>query len=228
MILRATVFTLSLVLVAACMHIKPPGVMVDSTTTPVSFLTDVKPILDRRCVVCHSCYNAPCQLKLSSYEGLDRGASKEVVYKGPRLRAQDPTRLFMDAHSTAEWRTEGFHSVTESDAEGPHNNSLMLLLLDAKRLQPRSRGEYRPEANDLTCAADQREAGKFVRRNPGRGMPFGFPELSRDEFATLATWLQREAPGPSPTQQAELTTPGPRAAAMIALPSSSAQSTGTM
>ncbi len=76
MILRVTVFSLPLLLLAACMYNRPPAVMVASTTTSVNFLTDVKPILDRRCVVCHSCYNAPCQLKLSSYEGLDRGASK--------------------------------------------------------------------------------------------------------------------------------------------------------
>ena len=215
MILRLTFLSMLLVLVAACVHKKPPAVRVESTTTSVSFMKDVKPILDRRCVVCHSCYNAPCQLKLSSYEGLDRGGSKAVVYKGTRLRAQDPTRLFMDAHSTDEWQAKGFHSVTDSDAEGAYNNSVMLHLLDAKRLQPRSTGEYRSEANDLTCAADEREVGKFVRRNPGRGMPFGFPELSRDEFTTLATWLQHKAPGPMPAHQVELTTPGPQAAAMI-------------
>ena len=122
MILRASVFGMLLVLVAACTHSKLPAVRVESTTTTVSFLANVKPILDRRCVVCHSCYNAPCQLKLSSYEGLDRGGSKAVVYKGSRLRAQDPTRLFIDAHSTAEWRAEGFHSVTESNAEDAYND----------------------------------------------------------------------------------------------------------
>ena len=32
----------------------------------VSYRRDVKPILDQRCVVCHGCYDAPCQLKLGS------------------------------------------------------------------------------------------------------------------------------------------------------------------
>ena len=36
---------------------------------------DVKPVLEQRCVVCHACYDAPCQLKLSSIEGIERGAS---------------------------------------------------------------------------------------------------------------------------------------------------------
>jgi hypothetical protein len=39
------------------------------------YLKEIKPILDARCVVCHSCYTSPCQLKLSSYECLDRGAT---------------------------------------------------------------------------------------------------------------------------------------------------------
>ncbi|MCW0469986.1 hypothetical protein OH492_16720 [Vibrio chagasii] len=39
------------------------------------FLNEVKPIIDNRCVVCHACYDAPCQLKMSSVEGIDRGAN---------------------------------------------------------------------------------------------------------------------------------------------------------
>jgi len=45
----------------------------------IDFNSQVKPVLERRCVVCHGCYDAPCQLKLSSIEGLQRGASKEKV-----------------------------------------------------------------------------------------------------------------------------------------------------
>jgi hypothetical protein len=46
----------------------------------ISYDKDIKPILDNRCVTCHSCYNSPCQLKLSSFEGLKRGANKESIY----------------------------------------------------------------------------------------------------------------------------------------------------
>jgi len=38
----------------------------------VSFYKEIKPILDSRCVSCHGCYDAPCQLKLGSIEGLDK------------------------------------------------------------------------------------------------------------------------------------------------------------
>ena len=60
-----------------CVAKTPEPVSIEIDYRKVDYLGDVKPILDKRCVVCHSCYNSPCQLKMSSYEGLDRGASKK-------------------------------------------------------------------------------------------------------------------------------------------------------
>ena len=45
-----------------------------------------KQVLESRCVVCHGCYDAPCQLKLSAFEGIARGGSKEIVYDPARAR----------------------------------------------------------------------------------------------------------------------------------------------
>ena len=45
----------------------------------ISYDEEVRPILESRCVVCHGCYDAPCQLKLSSPEGIHRGANKKKV-----------------------------------------------------------------------------------------------------------------------------------------------------
>ncbi|NPA66264.1 MAG: peptidylprolyl isomerase, partial [Epsilonproteobacteria bacterium] len=99
----------------------------------LSFIKDVKPILDKRCVICHSCYNSPCQAKYSSYEGLDRGASKILVYDATRLKAIDPTRLFIDASSTQQWRKKGFYSLIENtQRDKSYNDSLMLQLLSYK------------------------------------------------------------------------------------------------
>ncbi len=78
---------------------------------PVNFEQQVKPILEQRCVVCHGCYDAPCQLKLSSVAGLLRGASEERVYEPKRLGNMQPTRLFVDAKTTEEWRDRGFTPV---------------------------------------------------------------------------------------------------------------------
>jgi hypothetical protein len=72
---------------------------------------DVARILESRCVVCHGCYDAPCQLKLTAWEGIARGASADRVYDGTRLRAAPPSRLFEDAFKASAWRGKGFHPV---------------------------------------------------------------------------------------------------------------------
>jgi hypothetical protein len=203
-------------LFCACAPILAPvAVKLDYRAPKVSWLRDVKPVLDRRCVVCHSCYNAPCQLKLGAYEGVDRGGSKQAIYDTSRLTAQAPTRLFVDASTTAAWRAKGFHSVTDNPAAGDFNDSLLMHLLEAKRMRPQSEGVYEPEAG-LTCAASQKELGAFLARHPERGMPFGLPALSPEEHALIATWLQQGAQGPTPEEQEALTAPSPGAAAEIA------------
>ena len=78
---------------------------------PISFEREVKPILDNRCVVCHGCYDAPCQLKLSSIEGIKRGATKKKLYDGRRILGTRPSRLFIDATTKEQWRGKEFHPV---------------------------------------------------------------------------------------------------------------------
>jgi hypothetical protein len=188
---------------------------VKTLSAPVSYADDVQPLLDQRCGVCHSCYNASCQLKLTSFEGVDRGGSKARVYSSSRLTNQPPTRLFVDAKTTGEWRAKGFHSVTENTAEGGYNDSIMLQLLAAKMGRPMTRDDYHPEADDLTCSANDRELSAFLGRYPDRGMPFGFPALQPHEYAILATWLQQGAMGPGPEEKARLTSPSPANASEI-------------
>jgi uncharacterized membrane protein len=70
------VFTTTLLFVSSC-AIEKKGMTEDQAeidleliqTLPkenISYNDSVRPILQRRCVVCHGCYDAPCQLKLSS------------------------------------------------------------------------------------------------------------------------------------------------------------------
>ncbi len=208
---------LTLLLASACTQTDMPPVKIElPIMSSVDYVDDVSPILERRCVVCHSCYNAACQLKLSSIEGIERGGTKIPVYDGARIKTQPPTRLFTDAHTTPEWRNLGFHSVTDSDAAGPNNASLMLHLLDAKRRQPAVTGTYHAEASDLTCPADSAEMGSFLADHPERGMPFGFPQISRSEFTTLASWLVQGNPGPNDEAKRLLYDPSPIAESEIA------------
>ncbi len=182
----------------------PPPVAIQVPDRKIDYSKEVKPILVKRCVVCHSCYNSPCQLKLSSYEGLDRGATKEAVYNGARLKTMNPTRLFVDAKTTSEWRDKGFYSVTESSAESGYSNSFMVQLLDHKMKNPKSKGAYRSEALDLTCAQTGEELGAYLEKHPNGGMPFGFPPLKESEFQTIAGWLVQGGAGPGAEEQAQL------------------------
>ncbi len=193
-----------------------PPVPVVNAAANVDYVADVQPILNKRCVVCHSCYNAPCQLKFSAYEGVARGATKAEVYNAERLEAADPTRLLIDANSAEAWHKQhGFFSVTDNHAAEGFNDAMLITLLDAKRKTPRSVGAYSPEQDELTCPKDRDEIAEYLDEHPERGMPYGFPELTESEFTTIAQWLQQGAKGPTPAQQAVLTSPSPAAAAQI-------------
>jgi hypothetical protein len=191
----------------ACVAKAPPPVVFQIPTRHVDYMKEVKPLLDKRCAVCHSCYNSPCQLKLDSFEGADRGATKRAVYNSNRLKSMDPTRLFTDAQSTKEWRQKEFFSATDSKASGGLNDSIMIEMLSHKMKNPKSAGEYKPEADDLTCAGDQEELGEYLEKHPNNGMPFGFPALKQEEFEIVAGWLVQGAKGPDAVEQAMLITP---------------------
>ncbi|MCF8055846.1 MAG: fatty acid cis/trans isomerase [Desulfocapsa sp.] len=205
-------FTLPVLLLVltlgACAGKAPEPITVQIPSRPINYLHEIKPILDKRCAVCHSCYNSPCQLKLNSYEGVDRGGTKNAVFNSTRLTTMDPTRLFIDAQTTEEWRKKDFHTVTESTAAEGLNNSLMLQILSHKMKHPETKGEeYRSEADDLTCSATSIELDKYLEKHPNRGMPFGFPPLEQEEFELIGGWLGQGAKGPSVTEQEKLTTP---------------------
>jgi hypothetical protein len=202
------------VFLSGCATALPP-VVVKIPTRTIAYQKEVKPILDKRCTVCHSCYNSPCQLKLDSFEGTDRGATKKAIYDSSRLSTMDPTRLFIDAQTTAEWRNKGFSSVTDSSVGNGLNDSIMIQLLSHKMNNPKSVGEYRPETDELTCAENRNEIGGYLKKHPNRGMPYGFPPLKQDEFEIIAGWLVQGAKGPDAALQQELITPKPEDALAI-------------
>jgi hypothetical protein len=202
-------------IVAGCSITALPPVSIKIPARSIDYQKEVRPILDKRCVVCHSCYNSPCQLKLDSFEGADRGATKRAIYNASRLSSMDPTRLFIDAQTTEEWRKKQFFSVTESSVGNGLNDSIMIQMLSHKMKNPKSVGEYQAEADDLTCSENRKELGSYLEKHPNNGMPFGFPPLKQDEFETVAGWLVQGAKGPTAAQQAELVTPKPEDARAI-------------
>jgi hypothetical protein len=215
--MRSILLALAIVIsfFAGCATKPLPPVAVNIPTRTIQYLAEVKPLLEKRCTVCHSCYNSPCQLKLDSYEGVDRGATKKAVYNSSRLKTMDPTRLFTDAKNTAEWRKKDFFSVTGSTVGDGFNDSMMLQLLDHKRKNPKSSGSYYPEADDLTCSKNGSELAEYLEKHPNNGMPFGFPPLKQEEFELVAGWLYQGAKGPTSAEQSVLETPKPEDAKEI-------------
>jgi Fatty acid cis/trans isomerase (CTI) len=208
---RVVLILLLLLCLAGCTGQQRPETSGGPQPDPGStdYLSKVKPILDKRCVVCHSCYNSPCQLKLDSHEGVDRGGSKEKVYNSKRLDTMDPSRLFTDYQTTEDWRTHGFHSVTES-IEADASDSIMIKLLQQKKRIGASAcsddvkeacNSFKPEADTLTCAATTSQVDDYLAKHPNRGMPYGFPPLSESEFATVSAWLKDNARGPTAEQR---------------------------
>ena len=200
--------TLFILFFTACSAPVLKPVAIAPTAKKIHYLQDVKPILDKRCVVCHSCYNSPCQAKLSSFEGIDRGASKIAVYNATRLSAVDPTRLFIDAQTTRQWRAKGFFTLTHSqESNVTHNDSIMMHLLYDKKRHPEIIGDYDPEHDKLSCPRNKEELAEYLDAKPYHGMPYGFPALKNGEYQTVASWLVQGAKGPDTEEQKKLTTP---------------------
>ena len=189
------------------------GLLDTAPAAPLDFAAQVRPILDRRCVVCHGCYDAPCQLKLSSAAGIQRGGSKEIVYDGARITAADPTRLFIDALTTAQWRTKGFHPVVSEGAQEPYDRldgSVMYRMLRLKQRHPQPLTGLLDPSIDTSLGRKAAcptldEFDDYASEHPSQGMPFGLPNLSSDEYETLVHWLAQGAPAPAePAPEAAL------------------------
>jgi hypothetical protein len=178
----------------------------DQPRTPassgVSYRADVQPILEQRCVVCHGCYDAPCQLKLGAWEGIARGASAEVVYDAARLRAADPTRLFVDAQRPSQWREKGFFPVLNERSQTPQANlaaSVMYRALALKQKHPLPSVPVLGREFDVSLSRSNscpriEEFDGYERKSPLAGMPYGLPGLDAREMDTVKRWLEAGAP----------------------------------
>ncbi len=164
---------------------------------------DIKPIFDKRCVSCHACYDGPCQLKLSSYDGLDRGASKELVYDGARLLASEPSRLGVDAKTTQEWRNRGYFPVLNERNQQPDANlygSLLYRMLELKNDNPLPEdGPLDEDEFDFSIARTQEcptieQYDSFASKHPQWGMPFGLPAISDEDFDVVKRWVEAGSP----------------------------------
>jgi Fatty acid cis/trans isomerase (CTI) len=208
--------------IAGCMRSgsiteKPMEVPVAKQQT-YSYSRDIKPIFDHKCIACHACYDAPCQLKLNSPQGLLRGATPDPVYDGTRLHDASPTRLFVDAHSRAQWRQKGFFSVLNDQGGTPDDNlanstlARMIELGRENRLPPNTPVPAEIElglARKNECPTPD-EFASYAKDKPQQGMPLAITGLSDAEYRTLRQWIHEgavvdETPAPpSPQEQIQI------------------------
>ena len=173
----------------------PPKPLPPSAQQTFHFQRDIQPIFDGKCIACHACYDSPCQLTLTSAQGLLRGASRADVYDTDRLRDADPTRLGIDALSVADWRKRGFWPVQETTAKSASLLARMVELGQSHSWAPNERlpddfplGIDRPNVCPVAENMDD-----YARSRPTQGMPLGMSGLSPQEAHTLQTWLAEGA-----------------------------------
>jgi hypothetical protein len=171
--------------------------------------SEAQHVFETRCVVCHGCYDAPCQLKLGTFDGVARGASSDKVYDGTRLLASTPTRLDIDAHDAAGWRKKGFHPVLPEGSESDPRASLLLRMLDLKRAHPLPAGG--DLSRDFTLDLDRKETcttaahfDDYAKSHPLWGMPYALPGIDEAQERALVRWVTAGAPQPP---AAEVTAP---------------------
>ncbi|TDU26386.1 fatty acid cis/trans isomerase CTI [Panacagrimonas perspica] len=174
--------------------VSPPAAAVQT----VHYRTDVQPIFEQKCAACHSCNDAPCQLKLTSWQGVERGASKIPVYDGTRDKDQAPTRLGIDALRTSDWRQMGFFSAQYApldDKATATQSSLLYKMIALGHANPWTPNAKIPDDIELgrerpnECPTMDEFKG-YSKDRPLQGMPLAVTGLTDKEFQTLKTWTE--------------------------------------
>lgn len=162
------------------------------------YLGDVQPLLGKRCVSCHGCTDAPCQLKLNSFESLDRGATSVSYFALRLLEAPFP--------DTSQ-NPPSFHPVVARGGDDNLRQSLLHAYISAGLDNQAGDSSFHPRRmwtlqRDLrrsrkhACVSDIDSFNDYMELNPGAGMPLGLPALARPEYRTLETWIAAGSPGP--------------------------------
>lgn len=197
--------TISLLIFLGCSQFKSDQFIERNITSAEKedyYTSNVKPIIDNRCVTCHACWNAPCQLNMQSFEGIERGATKTLVY-GLKLAKRAPSRLGIDAHSASEWHSKKeFYPVL--DRENPENSLFYKMIVLGNNYHqnlnynPSEITKYAIRTEEQkSCPKSNLEFKLYEKMKPQFGMPYNMAPLKEEEFQTLVEWLNMGAPGPS-------------------------------
>lgn len=182
-----------------------------------SYLEKIQPIFNNRCIACHSCLNSPCQLNLTSFAGLDRGATKDDIYNRREIGNKTPTRLGIDVPGTFEaetqtlfWRkprfigsngTHAFFPVinrTESNPAERINTSVLAQLLTVKNAYNQA---HKPGDQNLPPYTSERS-----RICPDQGETKKVPSAEVTNFISNIGWagMPYGFPALSPSENNEI------------------------
>ncbi len=173
---------------------------------PEYFDNNIKPLFESRCIQCHSCYNAPCQLNLGSIEGLDRGVVNNFDTFNPnKLRPAAPSRLGIDRKTTEEWRhfSKKIHFMPVTQDTGNKNSnrdmSFILKLVEHKKANStlvvdHFKNENEMSENSRVCPDVPKKLDEHLISRPNAGMPYGLPSLSEIEIERIKNWTDNGSP----------------------------------
>lgn len=189
-----------------------------TTAQAVHFNQTIQPIIENRCVVCHGCYDAPCQLKMESSAGIERGANKTKVYNGERLLTANVSDSLsklteLNTASLQPLRQQGFFPVLnerQQTAQANSQASLFYQMLALKKQHPLPDEPLLTKSFDVSLDRSQQcptieEFAQYKNNYPLGGMPYALPALSSKEHDQLTSWLSQGAimPATVPPTSAE-------------------------
>ncbi len=179
----------------------------EATRGALEYSRDIQPIFNRRCIACHGCIGSPCNLKMDSFRGVDRGALGRNPYS---THFEAYPRTGMDVVQTTEqWRSRGFFPVlfNEGTIQANLDQSLLYPMLRTgnRNNQPGfSREALMPSYKDRydhSCPSTPTAIKAYLDQRPFAGMPFGLPAISAAELKTLTNWIIAGSPGPTGKEQ---------------------------
>lgn len=149
----------------------------------------IQPILDRRCTVCHSCFEAPCQLKLTSPEMLIRGATKHQASGGSLSAAPR-----VDMMTTLEkQRAGGFFPIIDKAGDSILLNAVMEGH-DKTNLPPE---KYIAPEKRMCVSSSQEFRALDPAMKKALGMPYYMAPISQEEYEIIASWAANGSLVPS-------------------------------
>jgi len=167
------------------------------------YVADIQPIFNRRCIACHGCLGSPCNVKLDSFRGVERGGFGLNPYS---VHFEPYPRTDMDvAQTTEQWRRRGFYPILSrgGSSADPLDQSLLYQMLNAGYQHNRpgfSRETLMPlyqKRYEHQCPPTSSTLSAYLTANPAAGMPFGLPAISAEDFEKLKNWVANGSPGPT-------------------------------